>query len=71
MQTDWREQRRLRELADLATRKKRDADNTDPELESCVIAYHAHRVDGGQMRFEEFRRDWYRNKGNANGSRAS
>ena len=67
VQPTWHEQRRLRERADLAARKQRDAEKTDPELETCVIAYHAHRVDGGQMRFEDFRREWYRTKGAKDG----
>ena len=67
MTTNWAEQRRLRERADLASRKQRDAEKTDPELETCVIAYHAHRVDGGQMRFEDFRRQWYTTKGGERG----
>jgi hypothetical protein len=67
VQPTWHEQRRLRERADLAARKKRDAEKTDPELETCVIAYHAHRVEGGQMRFEDFRREWYLNMGAKDG----
>jgi len=59
MTANWAEERRLRERAEIAARKKIDAEKRDPELEQCVVAYHAHRVDGGQMRFEDFRRLWY------------
>lgn len=67
MAPTWHESRLARERADLAARKRKQEENTDPELESCVIAYHAHRVDGGQMRWEDFRRDWYLNRGAKDG----
>lgn len=67
MAPTWHEARLARERADLAARKRKQEENTDPELESCVIAYHAHRVDGGQMRWEDFRRDWYLNRGAKDG----
>ena len=67
MAPTWHEARLARERADLAARKRKQEENTDPELESCVIAYHAHRVDGGQMRWEDFRRDWYLNRGSKDG----
>ena len=67
MPSNWHEARLARERADLAARKRKQEENTDPELESCVIAYHAHRVDGGQMRWEDFRRDWYLNRGAKDG----
>jgi len=59
MTASWAEERRLRERAEIAAGKKIDAEKRDQELEQCVIAYHAHRVDGGQMRFKDFRREWY------------
>lgn len=67
MAPTWHEARLARERADLAARKRKQEENTDPEVESCVIAYHAHRVDGGQMRWEDFRRDWYLNRGAKDG----
>lgn len=67
MAPTWHESRLARERADLAARKRKQEENTDPELESCVIAYHAHRVDGGQMRFEDFRREWYMTRGAKDG----
>jgi len=63
MKTTWLEQRRQRERDDLAARKRRDEAKRDRELEQCVIAYATHRTDGGQMKFEEFRREWYLAKG--------
>jgi len=63
MAPNWHEARLARERAELGNRKRKQEENTDPELETCVIAYHAHRVDGGQMRFEDFRRQWYTTKG--------
>lgn len=67
MAPTWHEAGLARERADLAARKRKQEENSDPELESCVIAYHAHRVDGGQMRWEDFRRDWYLNRGAKDG----
>jgi len=67
MAPTWHDTRRARERAELANRKRKQAENTDKELESALIAYHAHRVDGGQMRFEDFRREWYMTKGGDRG----
>jgi hypothetical protein len=67
MKTTWLDQRRQREREDLATRKRRDEAKRDRDLEQCVIAYATHRTDGGQMKFEEFRRDWYTTKGAVDG----
>ena len=47
-----------REREELARRKKIDAEKADPELEQCVIAYHAFRVDGGYMKFADFQVEW-------------
>lgn len=65
--TTWLDQRRERERDELAARKCRDEASRDRELEQCVIAYHVHRVDGGQMKFEDFRREWYMMKGATDG----
>lgn len=65
--TTWLEQRRLREREDLAARKRRDEAKRDRDLEQCVIAYHAHRIDGGQMAFADFRREWYTTRGATDG----
>lgn len=67
MKLNWLDQRRQRERDDLAARKRRDAAKRDRELEQCVIAYATHRTDGGQMKFEDFRRDWYTTKGAMDG----
>jgi hypothetical protein len=67
MKTTWLEQRRQRERDDIAARKRRDEAKADPNLEQCLIAYHAFRVGGGQMAFADFRRDWYTTKGAMDG----
>lgn len=67
MAPTWHEARLARERADLAARKRKQDEKRDPELESCVIAYASHRGDGGQMRWEDFRRDWYLNRGAMDG----
>lgn len=58
---------RARDLAELAARKRRYEEHRDEELERCVIAYAAHRVNGGQQRWEDFRREWYLNQGGQDG----
>jgi hypothetical protein len=56
-----------REREELARRKQIDAEKSDPELEQCVIAYHAFRVAGGQGKFAEFRMDWLKRQEPSNG----
>jgi len=60
MATNWQEQR-LRE--ERSERIKEQEAKRDPELEQAVIAYHAHRVNGGQSRWSDFRIDWYKLNG--------
>lgn len=57
------ESHRDRERRELAERKARQEANRDETLEQCVIAYHAHRVSGGQSRWADFRSDWYKQHG--------
>lgn len=67
MAPTWHEARLARERDDLAARKKKQDENRDQELEACVVAYGAHRVNGGQQRWEEFRREWYMTRGAKDG----
>lgn len=67
MTPNWHQQRRARDLAELAARKRRYEEHRDEELERCVIAYAANRVNGGQDRWEDFRWDWYLNQGGQDG----
>jgi hypothetical protein len=60
MATNWQEQR-LRE--ERSERIKEQEAKRDETLEQCVIAYHAHRVNGGQSRWSDFRIDWYKLNG--------
>jgi hypothetical protein len=55
----YREYQARRQRDALAAAKQSEERNRDPELEQCLIAYSVHRVDGGTMRFEEFKRQWY------------
>jgi hypothetical protein len=49
-----------RQRRELAERKAKQEASRDETLEQCVIAYHAHRVSGGQSRWADFRIDWYK-----------
>jgi hypothetical protein len=60
MPANWHEQR-LRE--ERSERIKEQEAKRDETLEQCVIAYHAHRVNGGQSRWSDFRIDWYKLNG--------
>jgi hypothetical protein len=57
MASNWHEQRRREELSERLREQEAKRDET---LEQCVIAYHAHRVSGGQSRWADFRIDWYK-----------
>lgn len=59
--------RLARERDELSARKRRQEENADHELEQCLIAYHVHRVDGGQMTWPDFRREWYMTRGAKDG----
>lgn len=67
MPSNWHESRLARERADLAARKRKQEEKHDPEIEACVIAYGAYRVNGGQQRWEDFRREWYMTRGATDG----
>jgi hypothetical protein len=60
MPANWHEQRRRQELSERLREQEAKRDET---LEQCVIAYHAHRVNGGQSRWSDFRIDWYKLNG--------
>ncbi len=52
-----------RQRRELSERKAKQEASRDETLEQCVIAYHAHRVNGGQSRWSDFRIDWYKLNG--------
>jgi hypothetical protein len=60
MASNWHEQRRREELSERLREQEASRDET---LEQCVIAYHAHRVNGGQSRWSDVRIDWYKLNG--------
>ena len=66
MPSKWVEACRARERAEMAARKRKQEETRDREVEACVIAYHSHRVDGGQMKWEAFRREWYMTRAEKN-----
>lgn len=54
-----REYQAKRQRDAVAAAKQSEERNRDPEMEACVIAYHAHRVDGGTLGWDVFKRQWY------------
>lgn len=65
MASQWlssREYQAKRQRDALAVAKASKERNRDPELEQCVIAYAAHKTDGGSMTFEMFRSQWYQER---------
>jgi hypothetical protein len=58
-QLPYREYQARRQREALSAAKQLQERNRDPEMEHCVIAYSVHRLDGGTMSFEAFRRQWY------------
>jgi hypothetical protein len=64
-----REYHALRERQRVAAVKLNEEQTCDHELEQCVIAYSAFRLDGGFMTWESFRRDWYQRKQEARDGR--
>lgn len=63
----WSKTARRRELDEISARKRRQEEHRDEELERCVIAYAAHRGDGGQMPWPDFRAEWYTTRGGQDG----
>jgi hypothetical protein len=64
MPANWLEQRRRDELSE---RLRQQEKNRDPETEQAVIAYSSHRLAGGTMLWADFRREWLKAKGGADG----
>ena len=58
----YRDYQARRQREALSARKEEQERNRDPELEQCVIAFATHRVDGGTLTFEKFRRQWYQER---------
>jgi hypothetical protein len=61
-QLPYREYQARRQREALAAVKEEQERNRDPQLEQCVIAFAAHRSEGGGMTFEVFRRQWYQER---------
>ena len=47
-----------RERSEVAARKAEQEQKSDPLVEQAVIAYVAHRQGGGDMQWDDFRRQW-------------
>ena len=56
--TDWQRIAAERRRDEIAARKAEDEKHRDPELEAAFCAWAAYRVNGGDMRFEQWRREW-------------
>lgn len=55
----YREYQARRHQEAVAEARRKEEKTRDPEMEACVIAYHAHRVDGGTLGWDVFKRQWY------------
>ena len=58
MASDWQRIAAERRRDELAARKRAEEARRDPELEEAFVAWAAYRVNGGDMRFDEWRREW-------------
>ena len=58
MPTDWQRIAAERRRDELAARKRAEEARRDPELEEAFVAWAAYRVNGGDMKFEQWRREW-------------
>jgi hypothetical protein len=48
-----------RERADVSARKEKQDQTHDPVIEQAVVAFVNYRQNGGDMKWEQFRRQWY------------
>jgi hemerythrin len=55
---DWKALAAERRRDELAARKAEQERKRDPELEEAFVAWAAYRVNGGDMKFEQWRREW-------------
>jgi hypothetical protein len=62
MKTDWQRIAAARARDELAARKRNDEQHRDPELEAAFVAWYSHRLAGGDMTFDEFRREYLAGK---------
>jgi hemerythrin len=58
MPHDWKAIAAARARDELAARKAEQERKRDPELEEAFVAWAAYRVNGGDMKFETWRREW-------------
>ena len=57
-----------RRREEIAARKAEDEKHRDPELEAAFCAWAAYRVNGGDMKFAEWRREWLTTQGGQDGT---
>ena len=58
MPPDWKALAAERRRDELAARKRAEEARRDPELEAAFLAWAAYRVNGGDMAFKAWRREW-------------
>jgi len=58
MPSDWHRIAAERRRDELAARKAEQERKRDPELEEAFVAWAAYRVNGGDMKFDAWRREW-------------
>lgn len=62
MASEWKprsEYAKERERAEIAARKQKQEESHDPVVEQAVVAFVNYRQGGGEMRWEQFQRQWY------------
>ena len=58
MPPDWKALAAARARDELAARKRADEARRDPDIEAAFTAWAAYRTNGGDMKFEQWRREW-------------
>lgn len=53
-----------RQRKETAARKQKQDEHYDPVIEQAVVAFVNYRQNGGDMKWEPFRRQWYLDREN-------
>lgn len=72
MSEQWKpraENAKERERADASARKEKQDQTHDPVIEQAVVAFVNYRQNGGDMKWEPFRRQWFLDHDNSEAAR--
>ena len=58
-----------RERADVSARKEKQDQAHDPVIEQAVVAFVNYRQNGGDMKWDQFRRQWFLDHDNSEAAR--